>query len=162
MQYKRIILCVSFLLGTGLTGMQAQEGVNASGGDALGSGGSVSYSVGQITYTTATGSNGYSVAEGVQQPFEISVVNGLEESKIDNLHLSLYPNPVNDILTIKVDNTNEKVSYQLYDIKGELLRTKELISLETQIQTNSLAPSTYFLKVVNENETIKTFKVIKN
>ena len=40
--------------------------LSASGGDATGSGGSVAYSVGQIVYTTSTGTTG-SVAQGVEQ-----------------------------------------------------------------------------------------------
>lgn len=44
----------------------AQESVNAAGGDALGFGGSASYSVGQVYFTTI-GENGTTVAQGVQQ-----------------------------------------------------------------------------------------------
>jgi hypothetical protein len=43
-----------------------------AGGEATGSGGSVSYSVGQVVYTTNTGING-SVAQGVQQPYEFQM-----------------------------------------------------------------------------------------
>ena len=63
--------------------LTAQEAITTSGGDASGSGGSVSYSVGQILYSTNTGANG-SVAHGVQQPFEISVVIGIEEASSIN------------------------------------------------------------------------------
>ena len=80
MQFNKLILSVTFLLGLGLTGLQAQEAVLASGGDTSGSGGSISYSVGQVVYTTNTGTSGYSVAEGVQQPYEISVVTSLDKS----------------------------------------------------------------------------------
>ena len=51
--------------------IMAQQAINASGANATGSGGSVSYSVGQVLYTTNSGSNGSS-AQGVQQPYEIS------------------------------------------------------------------------------------------
>jgi hypothetical protein len=53
--------------------LMAQENVNASGSNASGSGGSASYSVGQVFYQIHSGSNG-SVVEGVQQPYEISVI----------------------------------------------------------------------------------------
>ncbi|MFM2191538.1 MAG: hypothetical protein RLZZ118_495, partial [Bacteroidota bacterium] len=53
------------LLGFVLTA-QAQQATTATGGDATGSGGSAAYSVGQIVYTTHTGTTG-SVAQGVQQ-----------------------------------------------------------------------------------------------
>ncbi|MBV1889111.1 MAG: HYR domain-containing protein, partial [Proteobacteria bacterium] len=46
--------------------ISAQESINVSGGDATGTGGSSSYSVGQVFYTTNVGATG-SVAQGVQQ-----------------------------------------------------------------------------------------------
>ena len=163
MKHNKLTISAILLLVLGLAGLQAQEAILATCGEASGNGGSVSYSVGQVTYTTNTGTNGYSAAEGVQQPYEISVVFGLEEINSINLHLSVFPNPAKDVLTIEVDDyDNEKLSYQLYDINGKLLESKELTGCETQIQTNTLVPSTYFLKVIRDNKVIKTFKVIKN
>jgi hypothetical protein len=52
--------------------VQAQEYTTASGGNATGSGGTVTYSVGQVVYTTQTSAAG-SVAQGVQQPYEIQL-----------------------------------------------------------------------------------------
>lgn len=95
MRHKRLKLSAVLLLGLGLTGLQAQTSVNATDGDVSGSGGSVSYSVGQVVYTTHTGTSG-SVAEGVQQPYEISVVTGLEEAQSINLSVTAYPNPTTD------------------------------------------------------------------
>jgi len=40
------------LLGLGLTGLQARENIYTTGGNSSGSGGSVSYSVGQLTCQT--------------------------------------------------------------------------------------------------------------
>ena len=101
MRHKKLKLSAVLLLGLGLTGLQAQNAVPATGGNASGSGGTVAYSVGQVVYTTNTATNG-SVAQGVQQPFEISVVTGLEEAKGINLALSAYPNPTTDFLNLKV------------------------------------------------------------
>ena len=71
---RKFLLSVTIVLfTTGLTVATAQESVSASGGEASGSGGSVSYSVGQLFYRIHTGTTG-SVAEGVQQPYEISVI----------------------------------------------------------------------------------------
>jgi hypothetical protein len=73
MKHKKTITSVAFLL-LGLGGLHAQESPTSTGGDATGAGGSSSYSVGQVVYTTATGING-SVAQGVQQAYEISVID---------------------------------------------------------------------------------------
>lgn len=76
MKYKKMKLSAIIILAMALTELKAQEAIPASGGNATGSGGSVSYSVGQVEYSSNTGSGG-SVAAGVQQPYEISVVTGL-------------------------------------------------------------------------------------
>ena len=58
-----VLLAFTFSLSTSL----AQEIIPASGGNAEGVGGSVSYSVGQVFYSIHAADVG-SVAEGVQQP----------------------------------------------------------------------------------------------
>jgi hypothetical protein len=92
---KLAFLIVILFLGFSITGLHAQESVNTAGGNASGSGGSVSYSVGQIVYTTNTGDNG-TVAQGVQQAYEISAVTGIEEANNISLIVSAYPNPTTD------------------------------------------------------------------
>jgi len=156
-------LSVLLLLGLGLTGLQAQESVNATGGNASGSGGSVSYSVGQVVYQTHTGTSG-SVAEGVQQPYEISEVTGIEKARGINLSVSAYPNPTDDFLTLTVENTElSDLSYQLYDMQGKLLQNGKIESSRISISMNNLVPATYFVKVTqSNNKEIKTFKIIKN
>ena len=162
MRHKRLQLSAVLLLGLGLTGLQAQESVNATGGDALGSGGSASYSVGQVVYTTNTGTNG-SVAQGVQQAFEISVVTGLEEAKGINLSVSAYPNPTTDYLTLSIGEFDiSNLSYQLYDMNGKLLQNEKITGNQTSIAMGNLVPANYFVKVIQGNKEVKTFKIIKN
>ena len=165
MRHKKLKLSAIILLGLGLTGLQAQESVNATGGDASGSGGSVSYSVGQVVYTTNIGANG-SVAQGVQQPYEISVVTGLEEAKGINLSVSAYPNPTTDYLTLRIDASTtlsiQSMSYQLYDMNGKLLQSEKITGNQTSIVMSNLVPANYFVKVTQGNKEVKTFKIIKN
>jgi hypothetical protein len=157
------IFCMLCLI-SGFTGLHAQEAIPASGGNASGSGGSVSYSVGQVAYSTNTGVNG-SVVQGVQQPYEIFIVTGLEEANGIELYLSVYPNPTTDILTLKVDLSTkfniQSMSYKLYDLGGKLLENKELNSSEASIDMNNRVPATYLLKVIDKNKEVKTFKIIK-
>lgn len=165
MRHKKLKLSVILLLGLGLTGLQAQESINATCGNASGSGGSVSYSVGQIVYTTNTGTNG-SVANGVQQPFEISIVTGLEEAKGILLFFTAFPNPTTDYLTLSIDASTsfsiQSISYQLYDIQGKLLQSEKIAGKQTSIVMSNLLPATYFVKVIQKNKELKTFKIIKS
>jgi len=161
MRHKRLKLSVVLLLGLGLTGLQAQESVNATGGNASGSGGSVSYSVGQVVYTTNTGTNG-SVAQGVQQPYEISVVTAIEEANDIVLSVTAYPNPTAGFIQLKVESEKwNDLSFQLHDINGKLLQHKKLTGTETQIDMSSYDPATYFVQVIQGNKEVKTFKIIK-
>ena len=163
MKHKRLKLSALLFLGLGLTGLQAQTSVNATGGNASGSGGSASYSVGQLAYTTNTGTNS-SVSEGVQQPFEISVVTGIEEAKDIFLNVSAYPNPTTDYLELKVENLQlSELSYKLYDISGKVYQNKEIGNSITKIEMQNLPQGIYFIKVIDtKNKEFKTFKIIKN
>jgi len=159
MKHKKVKLSV-LLLGLGLTA-QAQQATTATGGDASGSGGTVAYSVGQIVYTTNTGTNG-SVAQGVQQPYEISIVTGLEDTQI-SLNVQAYPNPTTNYLTLNVGNLElSTLNFQLFDISGKLVESRKIISSTETIAMGNLSNATYFLKVSNNNKELKTFKIIKN
>jgi hypothetical protein len=161
MKYKKVKLC-TLLLGLGLTGMKAQNAATAAGGDAAGSGGSLSYSIGQSTYTTVSGTTG-TVAQGVQQPYEISVVTSLESAQNIDLGLSTYPNPTTSFLNLKVGNSAlARLSYQLLDVNGKTILTGQVTGTETRIVTEHLSDAVYFLKVADNNNEIKTFKIIKN
>lgn len=163
MSITKLKWCILCLFSVGVTGIQAQEiheAIPASGGNASGSGGTVSYSVGQVVYTTNTGTNG-SVAQGIQQAYEISVITAIEEAK--DISFSAYPNPTADYLTLEVnDFQRSSIRFQLYDMNGKLLQSEKITNLQTTIFMGDLATATYFVKVIRNNKEVKTFKIIKN
>jgi hypothetical protein len=154
-------LMIAFWLLVIVLSTQAQTNIPATGGDANGMDGSTSFSVGQMVYTTNTGTNG-SVAEGVQQPYEISVIVGIEQAGFTNFNCTVYPNPATDLLTLETETSdNEYLIYQFYDMMGKLLLSGRLIDTKTTISMANLAPSTYFLKVTDNQKVSRTFKVVK-
>ena len=156
---RSIILLTSGLLWAGLA--QAQESINASGGGASGSGGTVTYSVGQVAYTTHTNAS-VAVSQGVQQAYEVFMV-GFKETEL-NISLLVFPNPTAHHLTLQIsDYKNENLSYQLFDMQGKLLKTGQVKAKQTQINTKFLPSATYFLNVINqENKKVQSYKIIKN
>jgi hypothetical protein len=161
MKKFNVAIFVFCLLGFGTT-IQAQNTIPASGGNASGSGGSVSYSVGQVVYTTNTGTNG-SVTQGVQQPYEISVVTGIVEAEDISLEMVVYPNPATDFIKLKIENYEvQNLRYQLFDINGSLLQDNLIVGNEISIDMSNYMSATFFLKVTDNNKVIKTFKIIKN
>ena len=161
MKQKKVTLIALFLLGFGLTELQAQEAVTAAGGDATGSGGTVSYTIGQIDYTTNTGTGG-TVTQGVQQPYEFFIL-GIDDKKDISVKLSVYPNPAVSTVNLRIDNQNlENLSFQLYDVNQKLILNQKVSNTETSIPMEKLASATYFLKVSDNKKVVKTFKIIKN
>lgn len=143
-----------FLIGN------AQQSVNVGGANGTGSGGSMSYSIGQTDYVNATGTGG-SLNEGAQQPFEIMVLGNDEHSNI-MLQTVLYPNPTaaNVNLSI-VDYSLENLEFQLFDIAGKIISKQKITEQETTIPMENLSSGTYFVTVFEQNKLLKTFKVIK-
>ena len=91
------IFCISFI-----TSSYAQESIVVSGGNTTGSGGSSSYSIGQVVYASLPGSSAY-VLQGIQQPYEIITLGNDEFQRI-NLVTTAYPNPTVDILNLVIVN----------------------------------------------------------
>jgi len=158
---KKIMLLSCAFFSTGISLVKAQQATTATGGQASGTGGSSSYSIGQIAYSTHMGSNG-SVTQGVQQPYEIFTVLGLDVSDIQ-IELQTYPNPTTDFLTIRVESqVLNELSYQLFDANGKLIENKKMNSSLETINLENLANATYFLKILSADKELKIVKIIKN
>ena len=137
-----------------------EQVVLTSGQDAYGSGGSASLSVGQVAYTTEYGPS-RSSAQGIQQVYEITVIPGMNEDRI-TLNLSVFPNPTQGNLTLEILEMNPMgMRYQLRDLFGNLLEERELEGDITHINMHHLAASTYFLTITDNQQILKTFKILK-
>jgi hypothetical protein len=160
MKQKKITLTVLLALGMGITALYAQQSSNAAGGDAGGSGGSASYSVGQVVYTAVSGSNGNS-NQGVQQPYEFFVL-GIDNYPAISLSMSVFPNPTQNIVNLKVESGSiDNLNFILYDINGQAIIREKLISTLTQVAMQNLAAGSYLLRVNDTQKELKTFKIIK-
>jgi len=164
MHKKKVKIGILLLSGLGFTGLQAQVAIPATGGNASSSGGTVSYSVGQVVYSTNTGTNG-SVAQGVQQAYIISTTTGIDDKSID-LSYKVYPNPTTDYLNLKLINFQSSTySYQLFDISGKMISSEAIITDETSISMKTFTGGTYLLKIVETKtgatKEVKSFKIIK-
>lgn len=149
------------LLGLGIAATNAQSSTTASGKNVLGTGGSVSYSVGQMVYTNIIDIK-ESAVTGVQQPFEIQVVLGNQEFDI-KLEGKIYPNPTTDVLNIVVENTEIiGLTYQLYDLFGRLLLEGKIQNEKTEVEMSGFSRASYLLNVNQNNKIMKAFKIIKN
>ena len=142
---------------------QAQNSFNPGGGDAAAPQANVSYSIGQPFYEPFSSYGGtLKATPGVQQVYSISAVS-INEIKANIAGIKLYPNPATDYLELSFnsEDTFDNLQAALYDLSGSLTGLYPINIPLTRIQTGTLEPGVYLLKVTSGNAEIKVFKVIK-
>ena len=56
----------------------------------------------------------------------------------------------------------ENLTFRLYGVNGSVIQNGEVVNQETIIETGGLPPAAYYLRIIDNDKEIKTFKIIKN
>lgn len=153
---KTILFCLLFTVEFTF----AQAALTASGGEAVGDGGTLSYTIGQVDYIQASGSGG-TASQGVQQPFTITALGNDDYPGIE-LKAVVFPNPTTNYINLIITNVvAEDLSYQLFDMNRRIISSHKITNQETIIPMERLASTTYLLYVLDQNSQLKVFKIIK-
>ena len=140
---------------------QGQETIAVSGGTATGSGGSATYTVGQVVYNQFSGSTGF-IIQGVQQPYEISIVTAIENTEDITLECIVYPNPTAGTIKLVIGSfEDDNLRFGLYDMNGILIQDNKIEERETVIIMDNLHSGIYFLRIIKNNLEVRIFKIIK-
>lgn len=91
----------------------------------------------------------------VRMNFDPSV--GINEVE-DNLGLTVYPNPANDVINVSL-NKEINATVTLLDVSGKVIKTQEMNGLSTSLNTASLNSGVYFVTVTN-GTSVSTQKVV--
>ncbi len=84
---------------------------------------------------------------------------GINDSKKANI--KIYPNPIDDVLNIKLLELNSTAKLELYDVNGKLVRSVEFATKEYTLKgLSTLATGNYFMKIT-VNSDIKEYSIIK-
>ena len=141
-----------------------QSAIVPLGGDAQNSNGSVSYTVGQVVTQTVANSNGsISVAEGVQQPYEIQAV-GINPYPQITLSAIVFPNPTENMAQLQLNGfeiPTGGLQAHLFDAKGKLLQVIPVTDDLTTFEIGQYATGTYYLELRDGKQPLKTFKVVR-
>ena len=160
----RRIVTTLFLCCLAVPSVFAQSVIVPVGGDAQGNGGSVSYTVGQIAVQTVANSDGsVSVAEGVQQPYEIMTV-GVDDYPQIALDAVVYPNPTENLAQLRLNGFEvpaDGLRAILYDGNGKQLQSVVVTEDLTSFQIGQYATGTYYLELRDGKRVLKTFKVVR-
>lgn len=84
---------------------------------------------------------------------------GVNENPI-LLDINIYPNPFMESATIEFENIeNKEYVFDLYDLKGSLVRSQKVESDKTTLSKNSLVSGVYIWKIFDEEKLIGSGKI---
>ncbi len=119
-------------------------------------------------------SNTYEYADPTQDPayYRLQTINtdGTKDlvseviflDRANDSEYSLYPNPVNDILTIDgVKDYTTNINANIYDVNGKLILQASLNANHSQLNLQNLDDAVYFIELSNEKEVLMRERVIK-
>lgn len=153
---KIFLICIFY---SNILNAQQLEIVNSGGGFFEKTEGSITFSIGEVLIETYTHGELCFTQGFCQANIKVTAV---EEITGLEYELLAYPNPTKNFIILKiVRNKFSNLKYFLFDVNGKLLESKDIISTETNIPFHFLMPSVYFLKIIENQVVVKTFKIIK-
>ncbi|WP_299885150.1 M43 family zinc metalloprotease [uncultured Lacinutrix sp.] len=113
--------------------------------------------------TTYPGGGSYNEATSFYRNVKIYESDVLSNPSFENIesNISVFPNPVNDLMVVKVNNDIHLSQMIMYDINGRIVKTIPLIKEQSQeVNLEALASGVYFAKI-KSNKGVVTKKIIK-
>lgn len=155
--FKVLIFCLFHFT---FLNAQQLEVINAGGGYHENTEGSITFSIGEVIIETLADGN-LVLTQGFNQA-NVTVTAIGEIPGLD-YELLAYPNPTKNFVILKIGRAKlTNLKYYLYDLNGKMIDMKVIKSNETTIPFHFLVPSTYFLKIVDNQMEVKIFKIIKS
>ncbi len=115
---------------------------------------------------TATNNGSYAViitavnCEETSSCYDVTTLS--VDSKDSLTDLKLFPNPVVDVLTIKLNSSYDTVNVQVYSLLGQLVKTAVITkSKESKLNLSDLQSGTYMIRINADGKTNSSLIVKK-
>jgi hypothetical protein len=101
----------------------------------------------------------YTISQRNNNEVVINITNAVvnvTDNELTASQIVVFPNPVNNILTLQNDSNIKLVSAVLFDTRGRIIKKIDLKNIQAskQISINNLSSGYYYLKVISELGTI--------
>ena len=135
-----------------------QNAVSTTGGHIKSSGGSTSFTVGQVAYVLKKGNGSY-LNEGVQQVYTKKTTP--VEELVYLKEVQLYPNPTHETMTLILSSKEDvQVRYTIMDNLGKEIRNGNILSEKSEISLRDLPSGNYYISLKSKKEN-RIFKMVK-
>lgn len=135
---------------------QPHDLISSSGGAFKHSSGYLSFSIGELFTSTLTSSSSV-LTQGFHQT---RLRTGVPVISSPALQMLVYPNPVQDVLTVQMEPA-AGFDYLLYDLRGALLHRGNLLDVRTEIDMRAFEPAVYLLRVTDHEKEERMFQIVK-
>jgi hypothetical protein len=143
----------------------APQSVNSAAVKMTQSNGSVSFTLGELRVLSTTDSDGNSLGEGFANSATSSTtVTAIKTPSIDELNVSIYPNPSSELVFIEILDTKlEWVYVKIIDQTGRLILSERYRGIRNTIgiNTQDLPQGIYILNLSDNNQTLGTYNLLK-
>jgi membrane-bound inhibitor of C-type lysozyme len=135
--------------------------IASSGGHEESSESSIAWTLGEVVIAAHTKS-GVMLTQGFHQS-NLEITTAVDESHSLDIQVKAYPNPVQNKLTVEVDNNEAMdLSLQLFDINGRLLLKRQLNNSRQNLNLEKYAQGQYILWIRSDKGLIKSFNIVKH
>lgn len=150
-----------FFFAIGMAGAYSQQSVLAASGEDSGTTGSISFSIGQAACLSVADTSGF-IIQGVQQPYEIQFLPGVDEIPGAQVECTLYPNPTSSNISLRIKGIDlYLLHYMMADLLGHTVAENPVVSHEVVIPMEHFPPGIYILSLVEHTKILRQFKIIK-
>jgi len=106
-----------------------------------------------VTSITASqaGNTNYNAADNVTKPLNVT---NTAVGSLNGQHIVIAPNPVNNYLTITMDNPDTKTAINIYSMNGALLLHQKVVEKKTIVPMEQFQPGSYIVKITTQNDIV--------
>ncbi len=153
------VMLLVYLAGYGQTLLP--ETILSSGGDFANTTAQISWTLGDFQTTTYVKDQIVLTQGFLQSQIKVTDVFNIDNSA--NVELKVFPNPVINYLYINIiSNENKKISWQLINQNGKIIRNDDIYNKHSEIDFGSYKAGIYYLKTYSKDGSfVKIFKIIR-